>query len=131
MSEIYNEIVVTTDEHTLITQDENYTLKNGEKYVARRKTAGNLVGALDVAKYTGQNYEVEDDEADYTIRRVEEESGKEAETVEEYVKQHTAKEIVQDVENDDLEYSLESLAEVDERKTVQKAVEQVLEEEQE
>lgn len=131
MSQIYNEIVVTTDEHILRTREGNYTLKNGEKYVARRKTAGNLVGALQVAEYTGENYELESNEADYVIKSVEEESDKEAGTVEEYIEQHTAKEVIKDIENKDLDYSLESLAEVDERKTVQKAVEQVLEEEEE
>lgn len=140
MPRTYHDIIATKD-YTHRTRYKAVELEKGEVYSTHTNVAQNLVNRFDVAEYTGDSYELDTGEDDYTIKKVEDSEPEDGETLTDYVVEATVSEIKEhlgglDEEMKDIDYDTKATylkalkgAEVKnkDRKTVKQAVDNKLE----
>lgn len=115
-------------------EGETYELAEGEVIAADRNVASNLMNLENVATHTGKKYSVERSEGEPKQRIITGLDEKQPVKTDDdfdfeaYVDKHNADPVIEDVKSSDSVAWLENLANHDERKTVQSAVEKRLDE---
>ena len=103
MTRTYHDIKIVEDGYTHRCKSGSVELENGAVYSTHTTTAQNLVNRFGVAKYVGNKYQLDRDEEDYTIKKVvdEEETadGEDGITLNEYVRDATATQLKDDIDN--------------------------------
>ena len=132
MTETYYQLRVV-NEKTLRIDGERTDFKKGQKISADLDKARYLVNTAEVAKYAGKKHEVEDANQSVivgdTVETKDDETSVEKDfDFEEYVKDHNADTVIEDVESSDTVAWLENLRNYDERKTVQDAIDERIDE---
>lgn len=133
MSETTFHQLKMTEDHTARIDGETRELGEDELLSATSQIANMLVNKAGVATYTGKKQAVEDADTRITatsklnVKEADEDYGEDFD-YEEYVDEHTAKEVIEAVEDANIVTWLENLANYDDRKTVQKAINDRLEE---
>jgi len=123
-----------TEDHEMNIDGERETFKKGDLVTVEENLGRSLVNKARIGEYTGKQYAVNVDEVDGRLIRTGEyvtnqsKGDDEKFDFEEYVDEHNADTVIKDVEDSDSVTWLENLANYDERKTVQSAIDERLEE---
>jgi len=129
MTETFHQVQFTEDATRRIDGDRK-EFKEDEKIAVTSRLANILVNKSQIASYTGEKREIEDADG-RIIRGAEEADGSSDDNgfdFEEYVENHNVEDVVEDVEKSDSVTWLENLRNTDDRKTVQSAVDERIEE---
>ena len=130
MTQTFHKLKATKD-NSLRIKGERIEFEEDQIISAEAGTARHLVNVSKTARYLGDRYEVED--ADHpvivgdTVDTKDDDNSEEFD-FEEYVDEHKATEVIEDVESSDTVTWLENLRNYDERTTVQDAIDERIDE---
>lgn len=133
---VYRGLRITEDFDTTV-DGESHNFKKGDLITVEEQLGRTLVNRAKKAEYTGKQYGVSMEEVDGRVIKTGEyvtnednDGGEEEDEVfnfEEYVDEHNVDTVIEDVKESEAVTWLENLANHDERKTVQSAIEERLE----
>lgn len=125
------------EDHEMKIDGEKHVLNKGDVVTVEEQLGRTLVNRAKIAEYTGKQYGVDMDDVEGRIIKsgeyvtksdADEEQEDESFDFEEYVDEHNADTVIEDVEDADSVAWLENLANHDDRKTVNEAISDRLEE---
>lgn len=125
MSETFKQVKFS-EQHKQRIDSETRVFKEGERVSLEENLARFIVTNVDGASYTDKEHVIEDADSKVVKSEVESAGGETGFDFDAFVENHTAEEIIEKVEETDTVSWLENLRNVNEYKTVEKAVDEKL-----